>query len=128
LPRRKPGNQLLEIRINNARFYAYHGVLDYEKKYGNEFEADIVMHCNTGELGMTDDLTKTVDYLSVYKLVEKIFGSSKYNLIETLSEAICNSILENFPLVQSVEVKIRKPNAPLGIIDSVEIINKKERS
>ena len=118
---------MLEIRINNAKFYAYHGVLDYEKKYGNEFEVDIEMICNTAELGMSDDLNKTVDYLSVYKLVENIFSNSKYNLIETLTEKICNSILEDFPLVYSVVVKIRKPNAPLGIIDSVEIINKKSR-
>ena len=119
---------MLEIRINNAKFYAYHGVLDYEKQYGNEFEADIEMICNTSELGLSDDLTKTVDYLSVYKLVDKIFKSANYNLIETLSEKICESILNEFPLVVSVRVKIRKPNAPLGIIDSVEIINKKERN
>jgi len=118
---------LLEIRINNARFFAYHGVLEYEKQFGNEFEADIEMICNTSELGLSDDLTKTVDYLSVYRLVEKIFASEKYNLIETLSEKICDSILNEFPLVESVRVRIRKPNAPLGIIDSVEIINKKER-
>jgi dihydroneopterin aldolase len=119
---------LLEIKINNAKFYAYHGVLDYEKQYGNEFEVDVKMICNTEELGMSDDLNKTVDYLSVYKLVERIFTSSKYNLIETLTEKICDSILDKFPLVYSVVVKVRKPNAPLGIIDSVEIINKKSRS
>ena len=37
-------------------------------------------------------------------------------------------ILDKFPLVNSVEVRIRKPNAPLGIIDSVEIIHKSVRS
>jgi dihydroneopterin aldolase len=118
---------LLEIKINNARFYAYHGVLDYEKQYGNEFEADIEMMCDVSGLGMSDDLSKTVDYLAVYKLVEKIFSASKYNLIETLTEEICDSILSNFPMVKSVNVHVRKPNAPLGIIDSVEIINRKER-
>ncbi len=115
------------IRINNARFYAFHGVLDYEKEMGNEFEIDIEMNCDLDKLKDTDDLKNTVDYLSIYKLVEKIFNEKKYNLIETVNQNICRSILESFPLVNSVEVRVRKPNAPLGIIDSVEIINKMNR-
>jgi 7,8-dihydroneopterin aldolase/epimerase/oxygenase len=115
---------LTKIKINNARFYAYHGVLDYEKQYGNEFEIDIEMKCDLSALKDTDELNNTVDYLSVYKFVEKTFTEKKYNLIETVNQNICRGILENFPQVLCVKVKIRKPNAPLGIIDSVEVINK----
>ena len=115
------------IRIKNAKFYAYHGVLEYEKQYGNEFEVDLELKCDISDLGNSDDLNKTVDYLSVYKFTEKIFNERKYNLIETVSQQICKGILENFPLVGSVKIKIRKPNAPLGIIDSVEIENKLSR-
>lgn len=115
------------IRINNAKFYAYHGVLDYEKEHGNEFEIDIEMKCDLNSLGNSDDLKKTVDYLAVYKLIEKIFTGKKYNLIETVNKNICKGIIENYPLVKSVRVSIRKPNAPLGIIDSVEVINEVTR-
>lgn len=115
------------IRINNAKFYAYHGVLDYEKKYGNEFEVDIEMKCDLSELGDTDNLEKTVDYLSVYKVAEKIFVQKKFNLIESVSQYLCREIIDNFPLVSSVKINIRKLNAPLGIIDSVEIENKLDR-
>lgn len=112
------------IRINNAKFYAHHGVLEYEKKYGNTFEIDIELKCDIGELGDSDDLHKTVDYLKVYKLVERIVNSKKFNLLETVNQNICKALLDNFPLVNSVKVNVRKPNAPLGVIDSVEIINK----
>lgn len=118
---------MTKISISNARFYAYHGVLDYEKKYGNKFELDIEMECNIDTLGDTDDLEKTVDYLSVYNLAKEIFTNEKYNLIETVNMKICKGILENFPMVNVVTVKIRKPNAPLGIIDSVEVENKLKR-
>lgn len=118
---------MTEIKINNAKFFAYHGVLDYEKKYGNEFEVDILMECDLKELGTSDDLSKTVNYLEVYHLAEKIFKANKFHLIETLNQTICNEILENYPAVKSVKVSIRKPNAPLGIIDSVEIVNKIDR-
>lgn len=115
------------IRINNAKFYAYHGVLDYEKEYGNEFEVDIEMQCDLSALGDTDDLEKTVDYLSVYKVVQKIFTQKKFNLIESVNQYICREIIDNFAHVSSVRVNIRKLNAPLGIIDSVEIENKLDR-
>ncbi|HLT24174.1 MAG TPA: dihydroneopterin aldolase [Ignavibacteria bacterium] len=107
------------IRINNAKFFAYHGVLEYEKKYGNEFEIDIEMQCDIDV--KDDDLNETVDYLSVYNEVKSNFESSKYNLIETAVNETGSLILSKFPKVSSVTVSIRKPNAPLGIIDSVEI-------
>lgn len=116
------------IRINKAEFFAYHGVLDYEKQYGNKFEVDIEMKCDISSLGDSDDLTKTVDYLAVYKCVEKIFTEKKYNLIETVNQNICKGIIDNFKMVKSVKVSIRKPNAPLGLIESVEIVNKLKRS
>jgi dihydroneopterin aldolase len=118
---------LTKIKINNAKFYAYHGILDFEKKYGNEFEVDIEMDCDLRELGDSDDLNKTVDYSSVYKLIKEIFKSKKFNLIESVNKEICKGILNNFPLVSSVKVNIRKLNAPLGIIDSVEISDKVDR-
>lgn len=114
------------IRINNAKFYAYHGVLEYEKKYGNEFEVDIEMVCDIDV--KNDELDETVDYLSVYNEVKKNFESRKYNLIETANNETGRMILDKFPRVSSVTVSIRKPNAPLGIIDSVEITKTFERN
>ncbi len=111
------------IRINNVLFYAYHGVLEYEKEYGNQFEVDIEMECDTDEEKLNQDkLESTVNYLEVYNLIKELFHKEKFNLIETINSRIGNAILENFSLVSAVEVSIRKPNAPLGIIDSVEII------
>ena len=115
------------IRINNAKFYAYHGVHDYEKEYGNLFEVDIEMQCDLSSLGDSDDLSKTVDYQAVYKVVEKVFVQKKFNLIESVNMHICGEILDNFPHISSVKMSIRKPNAPLGIIDSVEVEFKLDR-
>lgn len=115
------------IKINNAKFFAYHGDLEHEKVFGNQFEVDIEMYCDLSELGNKDKLSQTVNYLAVYNLVKDIFGKEKFNLIETANIKVCEAILSHFNLVQKVIVKVRKPNAPLGIIDSVEIINELER-
>ena len=115
------------IKINNAKFYAYHGDLEYERQYGNQFEVDIEMNCDLTTLDNLDKLTKTVDYLAVYNTVRDIFNKNKFYLIETVNNKICDVLLEKFPLIQEVKVSVRKPNAPLGIIDSVEVINHKKR-
>lgn len=116
------------IRINNAKFYAYHGVLEYEKEYGNQFEVDIEMQCNTDEhMSREDDIRSTVNYLEVYNLVKELFLKEKFNLIETINNRIGNAILNHYGMISAVEVSIRKPNAPLGIIDSVEIIKEYHR-
>jgi len=115
------------IKINNAKFFAYHGDLEHEKVFGNQFEVDIEMHCDLTELNHSDKLSKTVNYLAVYNLVKEIFNREKFNLVETANLKICEAIIGNFNLVQRVIVKVRKPNAPLGIIDSIEIINELSR-
>jgi dihydroneopterin aldolase len=115
------------IKINNAKFFAYHGDLEHEKVFGNQFEVDIEMHCDLTELNHSDKLSKTVNYLAVYNLVKEIFSKEKFNLVETANLKICEAIVRNFNLVKRVIVKVRKPNAPLGIIDSVEIINELSR-
>ena len=114
------------IKINNAKFFAYHGVLEYEKKYGNQFEVDIEMECDIDVTN--DDLNETVDYLSVYNEVKNNFESRTSNLIETANNEIGDLILSKFSKVMKVKVSVRKPNAPLGIIDSVEIEKTYERS
>ena len=114
------------IRINNAKFFAYHGVLEYERKYGNQFEVDIEMECDID--GISDDLNDTVDYLSVYNEVKENFEKRTSNLIETANREIGELILNKFEKVMKVTVSIRKPNASLGIIDSVEIEKTYERS
>jgi dihydroneopterin aldolase len=108
------------IKINNAEFYAYHGVLEYEKVHGNKFQVDIEMQCDLSSL-KDDSLGETVDYLAVYNAVKAVFTERKYNLIETVINKIGEEILERFLKVHSVKVSIRKPNAPLGLIESVEI-------
>ena len=119
--------KLTTIKINNAKFYAYHGDLQYEKKYGNQFEVDVEIKCDLKNLKKSDKLCNTVDYLAVYKLVNEIFGKEKFNLIESLNFRICEEILGNFNLVKEVKVSVRKPNAPLGIIDSIEITHTMKR-
>ena len=57
----------------------------------------------------------TVDYGAVAKLVEAELTGEPVDLIERLATIIAEKILDSFLLVDSVEVTIHKPLAPIGV-------------
>ena len=117
------------IKLKNMQFYGYHGVYDHEKKILESFpyEVDVEITKPFNKSASSDDVDLTVNYDSVFKLVNKIVTNSKYNLIETLAEKIANKILSEHEL-DKVLVRVRKPNAPIsGILDTVEVETEKTK-
>ena len=110
------------IKLHNAVFYAYHGVLSDEQNLGGKFEIDLELHCDLTPAKLTDDLHKTVNYEQVYSLMKKIVTGKKYYLIEALAHAIGTGIIDSFAQAQKVIVRVRKPGAPIhGVVDTVEV-------
>lgn len=110
------------IRIQNARFYAHHGVLDAERMSGGLFEIDAEMICDLTAAESEDNLKKTLDYESAYKFIKDVVSGEKFYLIEALAYRIAIKIINNFAMVQKVTIKVRKPAPPLGgLTDYVEV-------
>ncbi len=105
------------IVLTGMEFYAYHGVFDEEGKLGARFAVDVELR-----LSITDEDTirATVDYGRVYGLVEEAVTGTRFKLIEALAGTIAGRLLESEELVDSVVVRVHKPNAPLpGIVRDV---------
>lgn len=110
------------IRLHNAVFYAYHGVLTDEQNLGGKFEVDVDLHCDLSRSAKTDHLNDTVNYERVYDCIKTIVLEKKHFLLESLASTIGKGILKNFSKVSSVMVRVRKPGAPVrGVIDYVEV-------
>lgn len=110
------------IRLTNAVFYAYHGVLSDEQALGGKFEIDVELHCDLRKGAKTDHLKDTVDYERVYDCVKNSVMNRKHFLLESLGQAIIDGIFRNFRQVRRVNVRVRKPGAPVkGVIDTVEV-------
>jgi len=115
---KKPGI----IRLHNAVFYAYHGVLLDEQNLGGKFEVDVDLHCDLSRGAKSDQLADTVDYERVYDCIHTLVVEKKHLLLESLAGSIGRSIIKLFPKVNSVTVRVRKPSAPVkGVIDFVEV-------
>ena len=103
-------------------FYAYHGVLSDEQALGGKFEIDVELHCDLRKGAKTDHLKDTVDYERVYDCVKNSVMNRKHFLLESLGQAIMDGIFKNFAQVRRVNVRVRKPGAPVkGVIDTVEV-------
>jgi 7,8-dihydroneopterin aldolase/epimerase/oxygenase len=111
------------LSLLGMRFEAMHGVLDSERVDPQPFEVDLVLHADLSDAGRTDALADTVDYRGLHELVDSIVMGPSFNLIEGLADAIARAALTATDprLVGAVEVRVRKPEAPLpGELDTVE--------
>lgn len=111
------------LSLLGMRFEALHGVLDRERVEPQPFEVDLVLHADLDDAARTDALDDTVDYRGLHELVDSIVMGPSFNLIEGLAGAIARAALAATDprLVGAVEVRVRKPEAPLpGELDTVE--------
>ena len=114
--------ELNVIRITNATFYAYHGVMADEQNLGGKFEVDVEMHCDLSAAAESDSLKKTVDYEKVYAFVQQTVLAKKYYLLEALANSVARGLLKEFFNIETVTVRLRKPHPPVkGVIDYVEV-------
>lgn len=110
------------IRLRNAVFYAYHGVLKDEQNIGGKFEIDVELHADLTAARTTDLLQHTVNYEKAYGVVKKAVTEKKFYLIEALAHQIARMLMREFPVVEKVVVRVRKPGAPVhGVLDTVEV-------
>jgi len=118
----KNKNSIGIIRLHNAVFYAYHGVLTDEQNLGGKFEVDVDLHCDLARGVKSDNLKDTVNYERVYDCIRTLVLDKNHFLLESLASSIGKGILKNFSKVNSVTIRVRKPGAPVkGVIDYVEV-------
>jgi dihydroneopterin aldolase len=116
------------ITLRNLRFLGRHGVELEERLEPQPFEVDLILRGDLSAAAASDDLADTVDYSAVFSLVGEVVEGRSYRLIEALAGAIADAVLAAHP-VDDVEVRVRKPKAPLpGAFDAVEVRLRRRRS
>lgn len=102
-----------KIRLEEMRFYAYHGVLPQETKVGNHFIVNLTLTAPLERAVRSDDLEDTLNYADVYAVVkEQMEIPSK--LLEHVAGRILYALKERFPRLTAVELTLSKLNPPFG--------------
>jgi dihydroneopterin aldolase len=101
------------ILLEGMVFFGYHGVLPAERELGQRFVVDVELRLDLRPAGLSDDLGLTVDYAEVHRQAKQIVEGEPVGLTETVAERISASIMEEHPPVESVKVKVAKPDVRL---------------
>lgn len=111
-----------KIRIENLEIFAKHGVFPEENFLGQKFVLSAVLHTDTRKAGLTDELSYSVHYGEVSRLIKKVVEENTWKLLETVAEATAKAILLSYPMVSQVDLTIKKPWAPIGLpLDTVSV-------
>ncbi len=102
------------ISLSGIKAVGYHGVFDHERRNGQPFVVDVVLHTDIRAAAASDDLAATANYGELAERVKAIIEGEPCNLIETLTERIAADVLAVFDVAR-VDVTVHKPKAPIEV-------------
>lgn len=109
------------IYVNDIEVYAYHGCLEEEAKIGGLYSVDVVFHTDVKSAAKYDDLSLTVDYVEVSRIVNQEMAI-RAKLIETVGYRILHALQNRFPDADQIKMKLTKLAPPIpGKVKSVSI-------
>lgn len=102
------------IRLTGISATGYHGVLAHERREGQRFVADVVLHLDTRPAAAEDRLDRTVHYGVLAEQVAAVLAGEPADLVETVAERIAAVALTHDAVV-AVDVVVHKPQAPITV-------------
>lgn len=115
-------NKLDKISIKNIQIFAYHGVFPEEQKLGQKFIISIDFWANLGKICETDNLADGFCYGAVVDKIVHFCTSNQYKTLEGLSHALGKYLFFTNKMIETINIKIEKPNAPVNHpIDTIAV-------
>jgi dihydroneopterin aldolase len=103
---------MMTLALEGMQFHAFHGYYEEEGILGGDYELDVYVY--SPALPETDDdLNRNINYETVY-LISKSEMKKPSKLIETVARRIMDRILDYFPEIFGLKIRLRKMHPPLG--------------
>jgi len=110
------------IKVSGIRVYAFHGCMDEEARIGSEYEVDVTLYTDFSEAAATDNLTRTIDYVTV-NLIVKEEMAIRSKLIEHAGQRIMDRLHQTFDTLDKVVLSVAKLNPPInGNVERVAVV------
>lgn len=103
------------VQVKGLMLFARHGVFEEEAKLGQRFSMDLSAHVDARPAGRSDALEAALDYGALIGVAEAAFAA-RTKLIEAAAENVAMACLRAFPMIAAIEVRVRKPGAPVAAI------------
>lgn len=99
-----------KIFIHALKTEAIIGIFDWERQVKQTVIVDIEIGIDVRKAALSDSIDDTLNYKRVAKRVLAFIESSRYHLVETLTENIAMLIIAEFD-VDNVRIALSKPGA-----------------
>ena len=99
------------ITLDSLRFYAYHGAEPQEAIVGAWYTVDVCITADATLAIQSDDLSGTINYAQVIKQQMLIRSA----LLEHVAGRIAKALLDGFPAIKALTVKVCKENPPVCV-------------
>lgn len=105
-----------KIFLRDLRVETILGIYDWERRAAQTISIDLEMATDVKRAAHRDSIAETLNYKDVAKRLIEFVGATRFQLVETLAEAIARVVVTEFP-VPSVRVSVAKPGAIEGARD-----------
>lgn len=102
----------MTIELEGIELFAYHGVLDEERRDGQRFLVDVELDYAEESSAGTDRIEDAIDYRDVVSTVTEVSDARAYHLLEAFSAAVADALVARFPIARA-RVRVRKPDVAL---------------
>ena len=106
---------LSSIVVKGIQLSARCGVTETEKQHTQPLLVDLIFQCPNQSAFQSDQLSDTVDYGTIAQRIRDIGEGQSFSLIETLTEKICQTLFQEFPITH-LKIWVRKIRPPLRSI------------
>jgi dihydroneopterin aldolase len=102
------------------------GIYDWERKIKQVISIDLDMATDIKKSALSDEIDDTLNYKAVAKRLINFVEESRFQLVETLAEKICEIVMKEFD-VPWVRLTLHKPGAVNGSRSVGVMIQRGER-
>ena len=102
------------------------GIYDWERKIKQVISIDLDMVTDIKKSALSDEIEDTLNYKAVAKRLITFVEESRFQLVETLAEKICEIVMKEFD-VPWVRLTLHKPGAVNGSRSVGVMIQRGER-
>lgn len=103
-----------QITLTGVTAVGHHGVFEFERRNGQPFIVDAVLHLDFSKAAASDDVQNTAHYGEVAGCIKAWITGEPLNLIEALAVRIAEDVLAKFA-VAAVDITVHKPKAPIDV-------------
>ena len=99
-----------KIHIEGLEVLALIGVYDWERKYQQRLIVDVELTADLSLAAQTDHVDNTLNYAEIAQGISEFAAKSQFKLIEALASHMVDWLLQSFPKLKSVRLKLSKPD------------------